>query len=158
MARATIEDPLKAFRFTIEESGFKRAGFQEANGLEASVEVAEYREGGDNETVRKSAGLTTYANITLRRGQIIGGSEGGEDDMLDWFTLVQDVTTAGNANQYRKDLELVQYDAQFSEARRWEILEAWPARFKPFSDQNAQGNDNSIEELELAHEGFSLVA
>jgi len=157
MSRAVIEDPIKVFRFAVEESGFKRAGFQKVAGLEATVEVAEYREGGDNETVKKSAGLTTYGNITLSRGQVIGGAEGGDDDLLDWFKAVHDVTTRGNATNYRRDLDIVQYDASYEEIRRWRVYEAWPVRFKPFADLDAQGNDNSIEESELAHEGFELA-
>jgi len=154
MARAVNEDPLKVYRFAVEESGFKRAGFQKVAGLEATTEVAEYREGGDNETLKKSGGLTSYGNITLSRGQIIGGSEGGDDDLYDWMKDVRDVTTRGQAANYRRDLDIVQYDATYEEVRRWSVYECWPVRFKPFSDLDAQANDNSIEELELAHEGF----
>lgn len=157
MARTVNEDPLKVFRFLVEEDGFKRAGFREVNGLEATVEVAEYREGGDNETVKKSAGLVSYGNITLIRGQIIGSNEGGDDDLWDWFESVQDVATRGNAANYRRDFDIAQYDATYAEVRRWNVYEAWPVRFKPFSDLNATNNDNSVEEAELANEGFTLA-
>jgi phage tail-like protein len=157
MARGVIEDPLKVFRFAVAESGLKRAGFSEVTGLEGSVEVAEYREGGYNETVRKSAGLASYANITLRRGQIIGSAEGGDDDLYTWWSSVQNVTGRGNAANYRRDLDIIQYDATYQEVRRWHVREAWPVRFKPMADLNAtETAGNSIEEVELAHEGFTL--
>lgn len=158
MARAVVEDPLKVFRFRVEIDQFERAGFREVNGLEASVEVAEYREGGDNHTVKKSPGLASFSNITLIRGQIIGSDQGGDDEIVDWFKNVFDVTQSLpiQAENPRRSLEIVQYDPTFTERRRWEVQEAFPVRFKPFSDMNATSNDNSVEEVELANEGFEL--
>ena len=157
MARGVNEDPLKVFRFGVEHHGFKRGGFRDVQGLEATTEVAEYREGGDNESVKKSASLTSYGNLTLMRGQIIGSDQGGEDDLLEWARQVRDVAGRGTAANYRRDIEITQYGSEFEVVRRWAIDEAWPVRFKLFGDLSATGNDNSIEELELAHEGFAPV-
>lgn len=108
-----------------------------------------------NETPQKSAGLTKFNDITLKRGQIIGSSRGGADDLLDWYQLVKQANqTQGNAPNYRKDLTIKQYDATNTLVKAWIVRDAWPKRYKPFSDLNATSNDNSIEELLLAHEGF----
>lgn len=155
--RASAEDPLKVFRFRVECDGFTRAGFSEVTGLTRTTAVAEYREGGFNETPQKSAGLSTFGDITLRRGQIIGSSRGGDDDFLDWAKQVHNVSAGGNAENYRRSLDIVQFNSQNKEIRRWRIANAWPSGFRATSDLNATSSDNSIEELTIAHEGFEPV-
>lgn len=158
MGRATVEDPLKVFRFRVEIDGFARAGFSEVTGLTRTTEISEYREGGANETVQKSGGLTNFGNITLKRGQIIGGARGGDFDFLNWASEVHDVASGGFGSvDYRRDLDVSQFDQGDAEVVRWRVENAWPTNFKAFSDLSGTSSDNSIEELELAHEGFSEV-
>lgn len=156
--RAATEDPLKAFRFRIEIDGVTRAGFTECTGLSRETEIAEYREGGMNDTPQKSAGLSRYPNIVLKRGQIIGSAQGGDDDFLIWAQDVHDVSAGGNTMNYRRNLDIVQYDALNQEVRRWPVYEAWPCKLIPFGDLNAMSSENLVETLELAHEGFSPPA
>lgn len=157
MARTSIEDPLKNFRFRVEVDGISRAGFSEVSGLQRETDVVEYREGGSNETPQKSAGLSKFADITLDRGQIIGSNQGGDDDFYNWAQDVHDTATGGNSLQYRKDLDIVQYNSLNVEVRRWTIEQAWPKLYKPFSDLQGLGTENSIERLVIAHEGFDKV-
>lgn len=154
MARTSVEDPLKVFRFVVEMGG-SRVGFMECNGLERNTEVAEYREGGDNETPKKSAGLTKHNDITLRRGQIL---DAGQNDLYTWAQEVFSVTSqGGEAVDYRRDIDIVQFERGGTAAARWRVYECWPNKFKPFSDLNATSNDNSIEELVLVNEGWEKV-
>jgi phage tail-like protein len=156
MARTSVEDPLKVFRFIVEIDGMARAGFMEASGLERTTEVAEYREGGDNETMKKSAGLSAFSDITLRRGQIL---DEGQNDFYNWAQEVHNVSSlGGNVRDYRRDIDIVQFERGGVEVKRWRVFECWPNRFKPFGDLNATStSDNSIEELSLVNEGFELV-
>lgn len=156
MPRTSVEDPLKVFRFVLEIDGFARAGFMECSGLERTTEVAEYREGGDNETVKKSAGLSAFGDITLRRGQVL---DEGQNDFYNWAQEVHDVGSQGGSQRdYRRDVDIVQFERGGLEVARWRLHEAWPNRFKPFSDLDATANDNSIEELNIVNEGFEKVA
>lgn len=156
-SRSSLQDPLKVFRFTVEVEGFARYGFMSANGLEATTEVAEYAEGGANETNRKSAGRTSYGNIVLSRGQIIDPDGQGDEDFYTWFLQVFSVKTEGFADsQYRRSMSIVQYNRDGTEARRWILRECWPCRYKATSDFNATGSDDSIEEIEICHEGWEL--
>ena len=157
MARASVEDPLKVFRFRVIVDGFIRAGFSEVSGFDRTTEEAKYREGGFNETVQKSAGLTDFPDITMRRGQIVGSSRGGDDDFINWASQVFDVASAGNATNYRKDLDIEQYSSTNVRARVWRVYNCWPKGFKPASDFKADGNDNSVEELKVANEGWEKV-
>lgn len=155
MSRSSNEDPLKAFRFRIVIDGFARAGFSEASGLERNTEEVKYREGGGNETPEKSAGLTEFSDIVLKRGQIIGSQRGGDDDFINWCQDVHDVASQGTAENYRRDFDIEQYNSQNVRVRTWRITNAWPKRFKPFSDLKGDANENSIEEMTLGHEGFT---
>jgi phage tail-like protein len=157
MARASIEDPLKVFRYSVVVDGFIRAGFSEVTGLDRTTEEAKYREGGFNETSQKSAALTEFPEIVLKRGQIIGSSRGGDADFITWATQVFDVSSAGNASNYRKDLTIQQYSATNTLAQAWNVYDCWPKGFKPISDLKAEGNENSFEELKLANEGWESI-
>src|SRR6266542_3716715 len=61
-------DPFRNFNFLVELDGIAQASFTECSGLGATTEVIETREGGDNTTVRKLPGKTTYTDITLKWG------------------------------------------------------------------------------------------
>ena len=63
-----MADPYRNFRFLVEIDGIVRAGFQECSGFGSEVEVVEYREGGDQATVTKLPGKTTFPDIMLKWG------------------------------------------------------------------------------------------
>lgn len=154
MARTSAEDPLKVFRFTANIGG-ARIGFMKITGLKATTEVSEYREGGDNETPKKSPGQTKFDNVTFSRGQIL---DGGQNDFYDWYRNVYSVQTArGAVVDHRRDIEITQYDRAGQPAVRWRLHNCFPPEFKAFSDLDGSSNDNSIEELTVAYEGFEKV-
>lgn len=157
MARASIEDPLKVFRFRIVIDGFVRAGFSEVSGFESTTEKASYREGGDNTTKQISAGLTSFGDLTMRRGQIVGSKRGGDNDFLDWYNQVFDVAATGSAENYRKDFDVEQYSGSNVRARAWRVYEAWPFKLKPFSDLKADASENSLEDIGVVHEGWEVI-
>lgn len=151
MARTSVEDPLKVFRFIVEMGG-SRVGFMECTGLDMNTDETEYREGGDNETAKKSAGLTKFGDITLKRGQIL---DEGQNDFYDWAQEVMNVQAQGGSTRdYRRDIDIVQFERGGLEVVRWRVENCWPKRFKPFGDLNAMSNDNSIQEVVLSNEGF----
>src|SRR5690349_5533407 len=61
-------DPYRNYNFLVEIDGIAQATFAECTGLDATTESIEYREGGDNLTVRKMPGKTTYGDIMLKWG------------------------------------------------------------------------------------------
>jgi phage tail-like protein len=156
--RTDAEDPLKVFRFHIEIEGFSRFGFQKVGGLEAQTDVTEYREGGQNATVQKSPGLTKFPDLTFERGQVLASGAGGED-ILAWYSQVFDVSAkvAKSVGSFRRDIDIVQFNKEGNEVRRWRVVEAWPSQFKAMGDADAESSDNSIESMTVTHEGFFLV-
>lgn len=162
MARTTVEDPIKVFRFRVEIPQFSgvRLGFSEVTGLESETEVAEYREGGMNSTPQKSPGLTKFTDLVLKRGQLFDAGLGA-DFMYAWTGAVYSASRGASVGStltlFRYDLFIGQYANDNSLVRRWKLVEAWPKKWKPFSDLNGTSSDNSIEELTLAHEGFERI-
>ena len=63
-----MADPYKNFRFLVEIDAIVQAGFSDVSGYGSSVEVIEYREGGDAALVRKLPGKVSYPDITLKWG------------------------------------------------------------------------------------------
>ena len=62
------DDPFRNFNFIVEIDGITTAGFLSVEGLEARIEVVEYRTGNEDITSRKLPGLKSFGNIILRRG------------------------------------------------------------------------------------------
>src|SRR5260370_40064035 len=82
MATGQIKDPFLGFNFLVEIDGITRAAFREVTGFDSSVEVIEYREGGENTTVRKLPAKAKFSNIQLKWGM------SDDHDLYDWHSRV----------------------------------------------------------------------
>ena len=136
-------DPYGNYNFLVEIDGITRAAFHEASGFDSTIDVVEHREGGENTTLRKLPAMTKYSNISLKWGTA------DDRELYDWHR--QWVT--GDPAAKRKNGSIVLLDRQGQEKVRWNFVNAWPAKWTGPSF-NAEGNDVSIETLELAHEGL----
>ena len=136
-------DPYVNFNFLVELEGIVQAGFRECSGLEATTEVIDHRQGGDNTTVYKLPGKTTFGDITLRWG-LTDSSE-----LWNWRRLVIE------GRVHRKNGSVVVYDlANRTEVLRWNFVNAWPTKWQG-PELNALGNEVAVESLVLAHEGVT---
>ena len=61
-------DPYRSFNFLVELEGLAQASFTDCSGLASTTEIIETREGGDNTTMRKLPGKTSFGDITLKWG------------------------------------------------------------------------------------------
>lgn len=135
-------DPLGNFNFKVEITGIVRASFREVSGLDATIDVIEYREGGDVLGLRKLPGITKYSNVVLKWGLA------DDDELYRWHRR------AVEGDVERKDGSIVILDRLGEEKVRWNFFRAWPVKWDP-ADLNATGNELAIETLELAHEGLA---
>jgi phage tail-like protein len=120
------------------------AGFSECSGLDATVEIMDYREGGVNGYVHKFATRTTYSNLTLKHGVIYL-----YDDLWTWhYDWVQGIGK-------RKDGLIVLMDEAKKPAKVWKFKRGIPSKWVGPSLNAAQSNA-AIESLEIAHEGLVL--
>lgn len=137
---ATRVDPFRNFNFLVEMEGITQAMFIECGGLEATTEVIETRQGGDNTTVYKLPGKTTYGDITLKWGST------SSSELQAWRQSIIDGTVI------RRNGSVVLYDlANQVEVARWNFFNAWPSKWDGPA-LNAKGNDLAIETLVLVTE------
>jgi phage tail-like protein len=138
-------DPFRVFNFHIELDGILQASFIECSGLSSTTEVIDVREGGDNTTMRKLPGKTTYTDITLKWGLT------NSDELWQWRQQIVEGTVV------RKNGSIVIYDlANHTEVARWNFVRAWPTKWEGPA-LNAKGTDIAIDTLVLAHEGIVRV-
>ena len=105
--------------------------------------MIEHREGGDNTTVRKLPGKTTYSDITLKWGLT---------DSHELWSGAQQVDR-GRRSTARTARSSSSTCANSDEVARWNFVRAWPTKWEGPAF-NAKGNDIAIETLVLAHEGI----
>lgn len=141
-----MADPYNSFNFDVEIEGISRAHFQEASGLDSSIDVVEHREGGDNITTRKLPGMVKFSNIVLKWGMA------DDTDLYKWHRQWAN----GDKAAKRVSGSIVLYDRQRTEQRRWNFKNAWPAKWTGPAF-NAESSELAIETLELAHEGIDLA-
>jgi phage tail-like protein len=142
-------DPLPAFNFVVQliESGGTRrtvAGFSECAGLEATLEILEYQEGGVNDRVHKFPSRVTFGNLTLRRGLSI------DSTLREWhYDVLRGIPD-------RRDGLIIVTNEQREPVLAWKFERGLPVTWTgPTLDASA--NEVAIETLEIAHERLEPV-
>jgi phage tail-like protein len=120
-------------------------GFSECTGLEASMQIEEWREGGRNDAVLRFPGHVTHPNIRLRRGVTV------TNDLFEWH----EAYLRGRGR--RRDGVIELHDDLGNTVRTWRFRRGLPARWAG-PTMNATQNAVAIEELEIAHEGLFVQA
>jgi phage tail-like protein len=137
-------DPYPGHNFLVEIEGIARSGFLSVEGIEACVEVSEYREGNDMvSTPRKIPGLRKFSNITLKRGLVQDAS------LWNWFHNIL------NGQLERRPGSITVLNEDRNPVVRFIFREAWPCRLK-YGCLDALENGVMIEELELAVESIEV--
>src|SRR5688500_16429753 len=134
---AERKDPYGTYNFLVEIEGISRAAFQEASGFDSSIEVEEHREGGENITTRKLPGMVKYSNIVLKWGLT------DDHELDDWYRQWEQ----GDPAAKRKSGSIVLLDRQGQEKKRWNFINAWPAKLN-WPSFNAENSELAIMTLE----------
>lgn len=119
-------------------------GFSECSGLEPTLEIEPYQEGGRFGSVRQFPTRVTWAHIRLKRGVTLS------DDL--WLWIYGFVEGRGK----RKDGLIILQNEQQQPVKAWQFTKGLPAKWSGPS-MNAGQNAVAMEELEIAHEGLKLV-
>ena len=131
-----------ASNFMLEIDGVVQGGFQEITGIEASVEVIEYRDGSHKE-LRKRPGRVKYGDLTLKRGQV------QDKSLYMWFKEVVD----GKTN--RKSGAVIIPGRDGAENVRYNFFEAFPIKWKA-PDLNSKSDTFQVEEVTLTCEKIEM--
>lgn len=161
-ATGSRSDPLKAYNFLVSllDSSSSLAlavnigllaiseapagGFSECSGLEMSLDVEDYKEGGRNGEILKFPTRVKWSNITLKRG--IGAST----TLWDWhYGFVE-------GKGKRRDGIIILQDDTHTPHNIWYFRRGLPIKYTGPS-LNATQNSVAIEAIEIAHEGLYQV-
>jgi phage tail-like protein len=121
------------------------AGFQEVTGLESSLEIHEYKEGGRNAFTHKFASTTNFGNITFKRGVAL------TPDLFRWYDEVR----LGSFGA-RREILIAHLDYAGGAALVWYVHRALPAKYTGPGWNSAQ-SAVAVESIEVAHEGLALT-
>jgi phage tail-like protein len=120
-------------------------GFQECTGLDTSLEVEDYKEGGLNDRVRKFPTRVTWSNLVLKRGIGLG------DDLWNWHAAYM------NGTGVRRDGIVVLENDLHVPLKMWQFSRGLPIKWTGPSF-NAKSSEVAIESLEIVHEGITLTS
>ncbi len=158
-------DPLRNFRFHVQVNhpkfpGFAKLGFMSVSGLSITTEVIPYREGGMNTTTQKMPGQSDFAPVTLSKGMAVG-----ETYMMDWmkelfYVMQGEGTRAATTLDFRHTVDIWVMDHPVTLGNvpvkaHFQLKNAWPTAIA-FSDLDAGANAVMINQMTLAHEGFTF--
>jgi phage tail-like protein len=143
MAASSRHDPYSGFRFLVEVEGLLVGGFTEVTGLQAEIDVEEYREGGDNDRVRSLPKSTKYPRLVLKRGVT------DADILWKWQTRIRE------GRIERHTVHIILLDEDRSRKWDWRCIDAYPVKWSG-PDLKADGGAIAVESLELVHEGIRV--
>lgn len=126
-------------------ANYALGGFSECTGLEMSMEIHEYKEGGVNDFVHKFATRANFSNITLKRGVT------WNDELWIWhYKYVQ-----GEGN--RRDGIITLMNEMGVPIKLWFFKKGIPLRWRG-PELNATQSAVAVESLEIAHHGLELFS
>lgn len=135
-------DPYLGYNFLVEIEGLVAGGFREVRGLESSVEVKDYAEGGVNGFLHQLPGPTRYPRLVLSRGVT------DVDTLWAWY----DEVTQGVIR--RRNMTLMLLDGQRAPVMWWDIRKALPVRWVGPTFNAASEAEVATESVELVHQGI----
>lgn len=129
------------------------AAFSEVSGVEASVDVIEFRQGNSGSLAPvKVPGLVKHGNVTLKMGYILDSA---------FKTWIQECVSEIRGQMPRNDvtIELIDINPGAPQAtvtastgsRQWTLTNAWVTKYSA-PDLDAKTSDIAIESVEIAYE------
>lgn len=141
-------EPPVSGRFLLEVDGVEIGVFSEVSGLELTVGVEEYAEGGQNGYVHKLPGRMSWPNLVFRRGIT------DSDALFAWVQKSSGQGFAANGNKLTKStgaITLIASDE--TRLRSWNLDGVFPVRWTG-PRLSVKASEALEEELEVAHAGF----
>ena len=138
-------DSIAKYRFRVEIDGIVSAAFTEAEGLNVTVEVTEYREGTEGLAPRLIPGLVRYGPLVLRRG-ITTNME-----LWNWIKNIIE------GNDDRRNMSVIIQDRGGNDMARYNLREAWPSGYS-VGKLDSLSSGTAIEELVIQYERLEREA
>ena len=141
-----------AASFLVEVDGVEIGRFMEITGLEVEVGVESIEEGGENGYVHKLPGRMTWPNLVLKRGIT------QNDSLLKWLNKSSGEGFSGEGNKLkRSSAAITLIGPSGTRLRAWNFDGAFPIKWRGPTFA-AGSTEMAVEELEIAHHGFTAKA
>lgn len=159
MTLASRRDPYFAYNFLItlldasaeltsaikQIERMKSGGFSECSGLESTIEIEEYKEGGNNGASLKFPTRGKTTPLVLKRGVV------SNDDLWAWHSSF--VLGRGK----RRDGLIVLHNELRQPVKVWAFHRGIPTKYSG-PTLNALDSLVAVEQLEITHEGLALIS
>ncbi|MBE3024390.1 phage tail protein [Janthinobacterium sp. BJB1] len=143
--QSTAVWPLPKFYFQVKWDS-QVMSFQEVSGLDIQSEEIKYRHGDSPEfSVIKMPGLKKVGNVTMKKGVFKS-----DNKFWDWFNQIKMNTIK------RVPVTISLLDETGAPTMVWTLANAWPTKITG-TDLKAEGNEASIETIEIVHEGLTIA-
>lgn len=137
-----------AARFLFELDGVELGIFREIHGLQVTVGVEEFREGGQNGFSHRVPGRMTWPNVVFKRGITQSNA------LFDWLNKSSGEGFAAASNKLTRSTgAITALGGDGTRLRAWELIDVFPVRWKG-PDFSVESRDPLEEELEITHHGF----
>ena len=145
--------PYAGYKFRVKEVGGDYFfAVNKVGALSRTVEVMEYREGGDPSLMRKSPGQAKYEAISMERGVT------NNNQFEQWANKVWNYGSALGSEvslfDFRKNLLLEIYNEAGQLVLGYNIYSAWVSEFRAFPELDAGSSSFAIQSIKLEHEGW----
>ncbi len=150
------EDPYRNFKFKVKLGDATQyvAGLSKCGALKKTVDVVDWREGGDPSHGRKLPGMTKYEPITLEMGVT------HSTEFEDWANKVNNFSGDPNMSllEFRKDITIDVFNLQGTQVLSYNAFRCWVSEFQALPELDASGNAVMIQTMTLQNEGWQRVA
>ena len=137
--------PIPKFHFQVKWDS-EVMSFQEVSGMDIEAQPIEYRHGDSPEfSTIKMPGIKKSSNVTMKKGVFKS-----DNKFWDWFNQIKMNTIK------RLPVTISLLDESGSPTMVWTLANAWPTKITG-TDLKSDGNEASIESIEIAHEGITIA-
>jgi phage tail-like protein len=144
-AQSTSVWPLPKFHFQVKWDA-EVMSFQEVSGLDIEAQPIEYRHGDSPEfSTIKMPGIKKFGNVTMKKGVFKS-----DNKFWDWFNQIKMNTIK------RVPVTISLLDESGAPTMVWTLANAWPTKLTA-TDLKSDGNEVSIESIEITHEGITIA-
>ena len=144
-AQSTSVWPLPKFHFQVKWDA-EVMSFQEVSGLDIEAQPIEYRHGDSPEfSTIKMPGIKKFGNVTMKKGVFKS-----DNKFWDWFNQIKMNTIK------RVPVTISLLDETGAPTMVWTLANAWPTKLTA-TDLKSDGNEVSIESIEITHEGITIA-
>jgi phage tail-like protein len=143
-------DPYLNFKFRVKWDGEYVAGLSKCSALKKTIEVVDWREGGDPSHSRKLPASAKFEPVTLEMGLT------HSDKFAAWANLVHNFQgdAAMSLRNFRKEIVIEVADLQGTVVIAYIVHRCWVSEFTALPELDAAGNAVAIQTIVLQNEGW----